>query len=260
MEQQNLFVPDCLFPTDNDLEIPSLLPDVQPQFIEIPFYCFGEQARSTNMCGRGTLHFYTDDYRFRACYEKPEKILKYNPGSIIEPNFSLSNDTPKAFGMQAIYKKRWLARAMQERGIGVFVDLNVAPKFYKLNLFGVPKGYQSFATRGCTDRLNELQFEYEIAKFIADGKPIHFIVYGGGNVVEQWCHEHNVVYITPIIIIKNKLRAFEKMKDTIGMLDFDAKAKYNELKKTLYNSQVKDFGNMLETAQFMLEDNEHGKA
>lgn len=51
MKQQDLFVPDCLFPTDNDLEIPSLLPDVQPQFIEIPFYCFGEQARSTNMGG-----------------------------------------------------------------------------------------------------------------------------------------------------------------------------------------------------------------
>lgn len=42
--------------------------------------------------------------------------------------------------MQAIYKKRFLARAMQEKGIGVFVDLNVAPKFYKLNLMGVPKG------------------------------------------------------------------------------------------------------------------------
>lgn len=148
MYNGELYIPDCLFPTNNPLEIPCLLSDVQPQYIEIPFYCFGEQARTTNMNGMGTLHFYTDDYRFRSIYEKPEKILKYNPGSIIEPNFSLSNDTPIAFGMQAIYKKRFLARAMQEKGIGVFVDLNVAPKFYKLNLMGVPKGYSSFATRG----------------------------------------------------------------------------------------------------------------
>ena len=116
MENGELYIPDCLFPTDNPLEIPCLLSDVQPQYIEIPFYCFGEQARTTNMNGSGTLHFYTDDYRFRSIYEKPEKILKYNPGSIIEPNFSLSNDTPIAFGMQAIYKKRFLARAMQEKG------------------------------------------------------------------------------------------------------------------------------------------------
>lgn len=72
---------------------------------------------------------------------------------------------------------------------------------------------------GCTDRLNELQFEYEIAKFVANGKRFRFIVYGGGNVIEQWCKENNAVYVTPIIIIKNKLKAFEKMKDTIGMLD-----------------------------------------
>lgn len=251
MENGELYIPDCLFPTDNPLEIPCLLSDVQPLYIEIPFYCFGEQARTTNMNGRGTLHFYTDDYRFRSIYEKPEKILKYNPGSIIEPNFSLSNDTPIAFGMQAIYKKRFLARAMQEKGIGVFVDLNVAPKFYKLNLMGIPKGYSSFATRGCTDRLNELQFEYEIAKFVANGNRFRFIVYGGGNVIEQWCKENNAVYVTPIIIIKNKLKAFEKMKDTIGMLDLDAKAKYQELKKTLYDTQVKNFSieDMLDNMQ-----------
>ena len=62
MENEELYIPDCLFPTDNELEIPCLLSDVQPKYIEIPFYCFGEQARTTNMNGSGTLHFYTDDY------------------------------------------------------------------------------------------------------------------------------------------------------------------------------------------------------
>ena len=130
---------------------------------------------------------------------------------------------------------------MQEKGIGVFVDLNVSPKFYKLNLYGIPKGYSSFATRGCIDRLNELQFEYEIAKYVANGNRFRFIVYGGGNVIEQWCKENNAIYITPIIIIKNKLRAFEKIKDSIGLLDVNAKSKYNELKKELYSKQVVDY-------------------
>lgn len=52
MYNGELYIPDCLFPTDNPLEIPCLLSDVQPQYIEIPFYCFGEQARTTNMNGR----------------------------------------------------------------------------------------------------------------------------------------------------------------------------------------------------------------
>lgn len=70
-------------------------------------------------------------------------------------------------------------------------------------------------------------------------------------MIEQWCKENNAVYVTPIIIIKNKLKAFEKMKDTIGMLDLDAKAKYQELKKTLYDTQVKNFSveDMLDNMQ-----------
>ena len=137
------FVPDCIFPTDNDAEVPLLRLDMQPKFCDIPFLCFGEQKRTYDMNGCGTLHFYTDDYRFQSVYEHPEKILQHNPATIVEPNFSLFNEMPVAFGMQAIYKKRFIARAMQERGIRVFVDLNVAAKFYKLNMLGVPFGWSA---------------------------------------------------------------------------------------------------------------------
>ena len=95
------------------------------------------------MLGAGTLHFYTDDYRFQSVYDHPEKILQHNPANIVEPNFSLFNETPIAFGLQHIYKKRFLARACQEKGIRVFVDLNVAPKYYKVNFLGVPRGWSS---------------------------------------------------------------------------------------------------------------------
>lgn len=128
----NNYVPDCIFPTDNDAEVPMLRLDMQPEFCDIPFVCFGEQKRTFQMNGCGTLHFYTDDYRFSVLYEHPEKILQHNPRNIVEPNFSLFNEMPVAFGLQAIYKKRFIARAMQEKGIRVFVDLNVAAKFYKL--------------------------------------------------------------------------------------------------------------------------------
>lgn len=216
MTNIDLIQKDTLFQTDNDLEIPLLRMDVQPKVVEIPFVCFGEQKRTFDMNNQGTLHFYTDDYRFSAIYDHPDRVLQHHPANIVEPNFSLFNETPIAFGMQAVYKKRLIARKMQEVGIGVFVDLNVAPKFYKLNLIGVPQGYGAFCTRGYSDRVNQLEFELEIAKYVANGNPLTFVVYGGGAIVRNFCKEHGLVYVTPVITIKNKIKSFEKMKDTIA--------------------------------------------
>lgn len=205
-------VPDCIFPTDNPLEIPTLRLDVQPDFCTIPFVCFGEQKRTYDMKGQGTLHFYTDDYRFSAVYEHPEKILMHNPGSVVEPNWSCFIETPIAFGMQNVYRKRWVARMLQEKGIGVFVDLNVASKFYKLNLIGVPKGYNAFCTRGYQDRIPHLEFEFQQAQYVSGKQSPLFVVYGGGELVKCWCREHGVIYVTPLIAIKNKVKAIERIK------------------------------------------------
>lgn len=213
-------IPDCFLPTDNQMEIPTLSLDVQPTHVEIPFLCYGEQKRSKDMRGSGVLHFYTDDYRWQSIYEHPEKILRHNPGAIVEPNFSLFNETPVAFGLQAIYKKRWVGRAMQDRGIPVFVDLNVANKWYAINLLGVPKGYGAYCTRGYSDRLPALEYEYMIAERVADGNLKFFVVYGGGMEVKEWCFSHpKAYYVTPIIAIKNKLKAIERMKQNSASFD-----------------------------------------
>ena len=211
------FIPDSIFPTDNDLEIPSLLTERQAEFCEIPFVLYGEQKRTYQMNGQGTLHFYTDDYRFGdSLFDHPEKILNHNPHNIVEPNYSLYNETPIAFGLQQIYKKRFISRAMQERGINVFVDLNVAPKFYKLNLLGVPMGWHSFCTRGYEDRIYLLEFELEMAKIVADNNPLLFVVYGGGLQVKRFCREHKLIYVTPVISVKKKTKDFKKLEEVIS--------------------------------------------
>ena len=235
------FIPDCLFPSDNQLEIPMLRLDMQPKYAEIPFLCFGEQRRTHDMKGKGTLHFYSDDYRFSAIFEHPEKVLNHHPANIVEPNFSLHSETPIAFGMQAIYKKRFVARAMQENNINVFVDLNVDPKFAKLNLLGVPLGYQSFCTRGDHDRLANLELDWKIAHVIAKGNPVLFVVYGGGKIVRDWCIEHKCIYVTPIIAIKNKIKALERMKQNIAFFDCGKEITATEL----YANQVENFQNNL---------------
>lgn len=212
------FVPDCIFPTDNDAEVTLLRLDMQPKFCDIPFLCFGEQKRTYDMNGCGTLHFYTDDYRFQSVYEHPEKILQHNPANIVEPNFSLFNEMPVAFGMQAIYKKRFIARAMQERGIRVFVDLNVAAKFYKLNMLGVPLGWSAFCTRGYSDRLHYLEFEWNLAKSYSGDNPLLFVIYGGGSACKKFAKEHGCVYVTPVVAIKNRQKALNKIEHSIAFL------------------------------------------
>lgn len=246
------YIPDCLFASDNQYEIPSLRLDVQPYSCDIPFVCFGEQSRTKDMGRTGTLHFYTDDYRFNSVFEHPEKILKHNPANIVEPNFSLYNDTPVSFGLQAIYKKRYVARAMQERGIGVYVDLNVANKFYALNLYGIPLGYSSFCTRGYSDRLNSLEFEFTLAKRIANGNPLNFVVYGGGEDVKEWCRQNGCIYVTPIIVIKNKIKAMQKMAKNVAMVDGMFTPPALPVKE-LFDNQILDFSK----EQKMLSCTEH---
>jgi len=135
---------------------------------------------------------------------------------------------------------------MQERGIGVFVDLNVANKFYACNLFGVPKGYGAFCTRGYSDRIPALEYEYMIAERIADGNRLTFVVYGGGEIVKQWCREHKCVYVTSIIAIKNKLKAIEQMKQNAASLDNQSLIDSLPIKdfptaKELYDTQVMNY-------------------
>ena len=71
MTESGFYVPDCIFPTDNQMEIPALRLDMQPTHIEIPFLCFGDQKLSKNMGGKGVLHFYTYDYIWQSEYDHP---------------------------------------------------------------------------------------------------------------------------------------------------------------------------------------------
>ncbi|MBQ0054291.1 MAG: DUF4417 domain-containing protein [Bacteroidales bacterium] len=250
-QAQESYVPDCLFPTSNDWEIPDLRADMQAEVCDIPFVCFGEQARTFQMNGCGTLHFYTDDYRYgNSLYEHPEKILKHNPRNIVEPNYSLFNETPAAFGLREIYKKRFIARALQEKGIRIFVDLNVAQKWYKLNFLGVPAGWRSFCTRGYSDRIQALEFEYRIAEAsaaLSGSRPL-FVCYGGGRKCKDFCREVHAVYVTPIVSIKKKEKAWEQLKkdDCILFMDGDFSLKAIEAQQErLRLNQVQDFVNHL---------------
>jgi len=192
-QDEMMSVPDVIYPSDNVYEIPCMRLDKQPESgLLMPFQAWGVNTRQKKVIG--TYHFYVDDYRFDAIWKDPAKIIASGCQSVVEPNFSLFDTTPVAYGLYLIYKKRWLSRWLQEQGVTIWVDLNVSKKFYDYNLLGIPAGYNAFCTRGYADRVADLSAEIAIARRISGKDKPNMIVYGGGHEVQRICEENGLTY------------------------------------------------------------------
>lgn len=192
-------VEDVLYPSDNRLDIPNLRKDRQAGYLVVPLAAYGTGRKMTNA---KTIHFYVDDYRFDALWKFPARLLATKAKAIIEPNFSTFDTMPLALGLQFIYKKRWLARYYQEFGIRVYADLNVSSKFYHYNKMGIPEGYNAFATRGYANMVDRLEAELNIARQISGLQVPNLLVYGGGQEINEFCCQNNIVYIHDFMTAK----------------------------------------------------------
>lgn len=188
-----LDIPDVIYPSDNKLMIPTLDINMQATEAALPFVAWGSVKRK-DLRLTGTLHFYVDDARFSNLYNDCTPVLNSGVPIAVEPNYSLFNQTVIPAAIWWIYQKRWLARFWQSRGIRTIVDLNVAERYSELNLYGVPQGWRAYATRGHTDRLDALQFEYSLAKRRAGAEPL-FVVVGGGKAVAELCMGRNWIHV-----------------------------------------------------------------
>lgn len=186
-------VPDTLWPTDNEYGIPLLDIHRQADAYDQPIETWGAKARSKRA---GIYHFYTEDMRFRAIWYEPDKLIIAGCVAVVEPNFSVYENAPMAVAIWNTYKKRWLARYWQSKGVRVFVDLNVGRPHDATNMLGVPRGWKSYATRGYTSRLDGLADELEIATIHAGGPDgLMSLVYGGGVAVKDWCGERGLMWV-----------------------------------------------------------------
>ena len=187
-------VRDVVYPTNNSYDIPVLKMSCQPPIgVELPFGVWGADSRLRKDVK--TYCFYVEDYRFEAIWKDPSVVVCSGVNNIVEPNLSLYDTTPIAYGLQQIYKKRWIARYFQECGIDVYADLNVSQKFYEYNKLGIPDGYNAFATRGYNDRIEYLKQEIEIAKQISGCDYPNMIVYGGGAKIKEVCDHYQIIYV-----------------------------------------------------------------
>lgn len=188
---------DCIYPSNNSLEIPTLDIAKQAGNLILPVAPWGADSRLRKDVS--TYHFYTDDYRFEAIFKDPIKLLVSGVKQIVEPNLSLYDTTPIAYGLSLIYKKRWISRYFQECNIKVYADLNVSQKFYEYNILGLPEGWNAFFTRGYSDRIEYLKMEHEIARRISGLQVPNLCVYGGGRKINDYCLKNNLIYIEQFI-------------------------------------------------------------
>lgn len=185
-------VPDSLWPTDNEWGIPLLDIERQADAFDLPIETWGAKGRNRKA---GTYHFYTEDARFATIWQKPDMLIVAGCVNAVEPNFSVYDQVPRAVALWATFRKRWLARYWQSRGVRIFVDLNVARPYDDLNLLGVPRGWRSYATRGYESRLFMTDEELAIARAHAGTDSVLFLVYGGSAKVREWCNANGAVWV-----------------------------------------------------------------
>ena len=184
---------DFVYPSNNEFDIPTLLMNNMPVHLELPVTPWGAEARYKKMMS--TYHFYVDDYRFEQLFKDPISLLTSGCKAIVEPNCSIHDQTPMAYAIYQTYRKRYLCRYLQECGMQIWVDLNVSPHFEEINALGVPEGYNAFCTRGVTGWLETTERHWQMAKRISGLEKPNMFVYGGGQDVEEWCKERDIVYI-----------------------------------------------------------------
>jgi hypothetical protein len=177
-----------LFWSDNEFDIPTLDINKQSDCCEAPFIKWGVRSRKNNYQS-GTIHFYTDDYKFSGLWRNPIKIIETNVTTVVETDYSSNNETPRAVFLKSLYKKRWLSRYWQKHGIFIMVNLNVTPRFATDNLIGVPHGWSAYCTRWYPDAPEYIDYQYRLAKEHAKSEDILFVVYGGGKSGKEYANE-----------------------------------------------------------------------
>lgn len=183
-------VPDAIWPSNNDLGIPVLDIALQADAVDLPVNVWGAEGRKSKM--NGTYAFYTDDNRFEGLWRDPTGIVNAGCINACEPNYSTNIQMPPALVIYHTYRKRWLARYWQSKGVRIFVDLDVNPLFDEINLTGVPDGWGAYSCymRQSDHKPEELLHFLEVAERRAGKSSFLLLVMGGEKEVQALCKQH----------------------------------------------------------------------
>ena len=133
------------------------------------------------------VHFFVDDYQFERIWNNPEryveKLRRYV--CVATPDFSPYADMPRALQIYNHYRKHWVGRWLQDRGVVVIptIRCNTDPESLKWFLDGTPKGGIVAISSMWSKETHEIDAQsYRILKEKID--PCKIFVYGGntGNI------------------------------------------------------------------------------
>ncbi len=154
-----------VFPIENDLGIPTLLPEMIPDAppekldvwagheLDLPRQEADEDIWWMTMwhsgCRGVNWHqaipfFYTEDFHFEPVFTSPgqntKKILNLGITKAVMPNYSFNTDWPKATKIWAAYRSHFVARFWQEAGLQVIPDIQygLSDEDLALGIMGIP--------------------------------------------------------------------------------------------------------------------------
>jgi hypothetical protein len=211
-------VPDCLYETDNDEEIPCLDANMQATYPELPVSGWG-RMNSSWIRKAGTIHFYVEDHKIQPLLTYPDLLLNTDCKIAVEPNFSLGPQTPLAYGKFFIYMKRFISRFWQSHGVKIYVDLSVDDKFSDLNMLGVPLGWGAFACRGYQgNTVESIREKYFKAVSWSMDRSCYFLVYGGGPDIKRAAMRYGWLWIPEDSHVYANKRKDKKTQEQMSVL------------------------------------------
>lgn len=179
---------------------------------------------------RAIVGFFTRDYRFESWWEDParhtQRILNLGVTTVLEPDFTITDEQPYMVALWQVYRQRWLARYFQEAG------LMVVPNYG--TLFGhesrkewVLGGFPSEPPTGCF-QVQTLQIssddDYRIVAaainrtFNEWSCPKSLVVYGGEKakrLMDRVSFSGEISIVEPYTALRMRL-VDERRKETGG--------------------------------------------
>jgi hypothetical protein len=177
---------DLMFPCEPEFGVPVLSLKYQAEKVPKPVVKWGEVSRKSKVMQGGVIHFYVEDSKFEQLYyNDPNAPLYSGAYACVLPNFSIRTQTPRSWLLGQTFKKYWLGRYWQSKGMRIFVDLNVRLDRWDDNMLGCPKTWQAYALRGYNAALEHIEECYKMACKWAESDNIIFLVIGGGHDVQE---------------------------------------------------------------------------
>lgn len=131
-------------------------PEIEPfnDELDINLWIGFNYCKKENYCNKKVgVHFCLDDYQFETLWNHPNKYIDNfkKCGLITSPDFSLYSDFPLVVQLYNHYRKHWLARFYQDRGINVIPTIGWSDrKSYDWCFDGEPKNsIVAVGTSGC---------------------------------------------------------------------------------------------------------------